>query len=296
MRPHPMAFWFDACSTRARCCAYEYAPSSSSRAPSGVLVVFLHGIGEHASRYLTLFHALTAAGHRVMTYDCVGHGASEGLPGYISSFDDVVGDAAGFCARARASRGARAVVLVGQSFGGLIAATVCANDREGVIDGLVLTAASIDVRWTAVLRAQAAMGRALAACAPKARLVPAVRLEDMSDDAATVESYASDPWVQIGPVRCKTAYEILRGFRALRERYGDVRCRLLAMHGAEDACADKDASARLVREASSRVKEYVELPGMHHLILQEPGSAAVIRRVVDFASSFASDAERRSKL
>jgi len=293
------AFTFTGSSSRASLCAYDFPPSLTS-SPSSVCVVFAHGLGEHATRYVATFDALRARGHHVLTYDCLGHGASEGELGLITNFFDVVGDFLGFCANAKARTRAKALAVVGQSFGGLVAASACANDRQSLIDGLVLCAASIDVKWNVLLRAQAVIGRALAACAPRARWVPAVRLEDMTDDRATLESYASDPWVQIGNVRCKTAYEILRGFRALRGRYCDVRCKLLALHGAEDACADKDAAARLVREASSVEKAYVEFPGMHHLILQEPGSANVIARVVDFVSSLASPAEApadsRSKL
>jgi len=284
------ASWRVGSGTKRLLCAYEYRP----RVAPTALVVFLHGIGEHATRYDALFRALLDAGARVMTYDCVGHGASEGLPGYLDAFEAVVEDARGFCAWARGARdGDEAVILCGQSFGGLVAATVAANDAtsgEGLIDGLVLTAASVDVKWNAILRAQAAMGALLARGAPRARLVPAVRLEDMSTDPATLEAYATDPYVQLGPVRCKTAYEILRGFRMLRQRYGDVTCPLLALHGAEDACADKTASERLVHEASSPNKQYIELPGMHHLILQEPGSAAVLRRVVRFVADVASGA------
>lgn len=284
------ASWHRGHGTNRLLCAYEYSPERKPRA----VVVFLHGIGEHATRYSNLFKRLTSAGLRVVTYDCVGHGASEGLPGYFEQFEDVVEDARGFCEMTRARRAGREpLVLCGQSFGGLVAATVAANDARAnarLIDGLVLTAASIDVKWNAVLRAQAAMGALLARGAPRARLVPAVRLEDMSNDAATLESYATDPYVQLGPVRCRTAYEILRGFKALRARYGELRCPLLALHGAEDACADKTASERLVCEASSAVKQYVELPGMHHLILQEPGSGTVLNRIVEFVDGVAGTA------
>lgn len=286
------ASWRQGTGTKRLLCAYEYRP----RPPARALVVFLHGIGEHATRYEKLFQKLLDAGVRVMTYDCVGHGASEGLSGYLDAFEDVVEDARGFCERAREGRdGDEPLILCGQSFGGLVAATVAANDAisgEGSIDGLILTAASIDVKWNAILRAQAAMGALLARGAPKARLVPAVRLEDMSNDPATLDSYATDPYVQLGPVRCKTAYEILRGFRMLRQRYRDVTCPLLALHGAEDACADKTASERLVLEASSADKQYIELPGMHHLILQEPGSAAVMNRIVRFVAGVASRESR----
>ena len=289
------AAWIVGSGTKQLLCSYDYIPEdgASSSASSRCLVVFLHGIGEHAMRYDSLFTRLTDAGCVVTTYDAVGHGASEGLPGYFEAFEDVVEDARGFCEAKRAEHATRGpLVLCGQSFGGLVAATVCVNDAQKgdkrLVDGLVLTAASIDVKWNAILRAQAAMGALLAKSAPRARLVPAVRLEDMSDDAATLDSYATDPYVQLGPVRCRTAYEILRGFRALRARYRELSCPLLVLHGSDDACADKTASRRLVLEASSMDKQYVELPGMHHLILQEPGSKDVLNRIVDFVDSRAS--------
>lgn len=293
------ASWIVGSGTKRLLCSYDYVPtedgaksrqSKSQLSSHKCLVVFLHGIGEHATRYEALFARLTDAGCVVTTYDAVGHGASEGLPGYFEAFEDVVEDARGFCEAKRAEHATRGpLVLCGQSFGGLVAATVCVNDAQKggkrLVDGLVLTAASIDVKWNAILRAQAAMGALLAKSAPRARLVPAVRLEDMSDDAATLDAYATDPYVQLGPVRCRTAYEILRGFRALRARYRELSCPLLVLHGSEDACADKTASRRLVLEASSMDKQYVELPGMHHLILQEPGSEDVLNRIVDFVDS-----------
>lgn len=284
--------WITGAGTRAHICLHVCRPSAPPRA----IVVFLHGVGEHARRYDQLFAELCARGFLVHAPDFIGHGRSDGLPGYVPSFADAVEDARGVCEEARRDAPGVPLALCGQSFGGLVAATVAANDGasgRGLIDGLVLTAASIDVRWTAVLRAQAAVGAALALAAPRARWVPAVRLEDMSDDAATVESYASDPLVQIGGVRCRTAYEILRGFRSLRARYGDVRCALLALHGGDDACADKTASERLVREASSASKEYVELPRMHHLIMHEPGSEAVRARLADFVERLAASPPAR---
>ena len=287
--------WITGAGTGAPLCSYDFQPKEEPRA----VVVFLHGVGEHARRYDGFFRLLNSKKIHVVTYDCVGHGASDGLPGYIHSFDDVVKDARGVLRRTRERFGGGVpVVLCGQSFGGLVAATVAAMEGaegDGALDGLVLTAASVDVHWTPVLRAQAAVGAALAAAAPKARWVPAVRLEDMTSDAATLESYASDPYVQLGGVRCKTAYEILRGFRSLRNRYQSVRCPLLVLHGGDDACADKNAARRLVSEALSSTKEYVEFAGMHHLILQEPGSDAVQARVVDFIENVArSNSRRRS--
>jgi acylglycerol lipase len=47
----------------------------------------------------------------------------------------------------------------------------------------------VDVEWTPILRIQAPLGGLMAAVMPRARIVPAVRPEDMSTDAATVAAY-----------------------------------------------------------------------------------------------------------
>lgn len=98
--------------------------------------------------------------------------------------------------------------LGGHSMGGLVAtlaaAAWCGGGGGGAnqlpplpptqaarppLAGLVLSSAAVDVEWTPVLRLQAPLGGLLAAVAPRARLVPAVRPQDMSSDPATVEHY-----------------------------------------------------------------------------------------------------------
>lgn len=97
--------------------------------------------------------------------------------------------------------------LGGHSMGGLVAALAAAawqggDGRNGSslvlppppaprppLAGLVLSSAAVDVEWTPILRIQAPLGGLMAAVMPRARIVPAVRPEDMSTDAATVAAY-----------------------------------------------------------------------------------------------------------
>ena len=83
------------------------------------------------------------------------------------------------------------LIVGGQSYGGLVAAhmTVAA---AAMFDGVILVAPAIDVKWTPVLRIQAAIGALLAWLIPDAFIIPAVRKEDMSNDAATVQGTIDD--------------------------------------------------------------------------------------------------------
>lgn len=76
-------------------------------------------------------------------------------------------------------------VIGGQSMGGLVAAHAALRSQPRWA-GLVLHSAAMGVHWTPLLRAQAAVGGLLAALAPRAQLVPAVKPEDLHPDPKVV--------------------------------------------------------------------------------------------------------------
>lgn len=69
----------------------------------------------------------------------------------------------------------------GQSLGGLIAASAVRKDPARFA-GLVLFSPAIDVDMTLNMRIQSLFGLPLAALLPWVRSVPAVNIEDLSDD------------------------------------------------------------------------------------------------------------------
>lgn len=66
-------------------------------------------------------------------------------------------------------------------------------------------------------RVQAAVGGVMASLIPRARVVPAVRPEDMSQDPRVVQDYVNDPLNLVGNVRAKTGNTLLRAFRSLNK-------------------------------------------------------------------------------
>jgi pimeloyl-ACP methyl ester carboxylesterase len=109
-------------------------------APAGApAVVFVHGLvmDNLSSFYYTLAGPTAGAGGHVLLYDLRGHGRSERTPERYSTRDGV----ADLCALLDALGEKRRVYLVGNSYGGLIAArmAVWAPDR---VAGLVLIESS----------------------------------------------------------------------------------------------------------------------------------------------------------
>lgn len=102
-------------------------------------VVFVHGLvtDNLSSFYYTLAGPVVSAGARGILYDLRGHGKSERTPrGYTT-----VGGAADLCALLDALDVTEPVYLVGNSYGGLVAARTAINAPERVA-GLVLVEAN----------------------------------------------------------------------------------------------------------------------------------------------------------
>lgn len=56
------------------------------------VIVLVHGIGEHSSRYYDWASRFTSLGFAVVAFDQRGHGLSSGKRGVISSYDDFMSD------------------------------------------------------------------------------------------------------------------------------------------------------------------------------------------------------------
>ncbi|GFR39898.1 hypothetical protein Agub_g403 [Astrephomene gubernaculifera] len=164
------------------------------------------------------------------------------------------------------------VFMLGHSMGGLVAALLCLR-RQQQVAGLLLHSPLVDIEWTPVLRVQAMVGGLLATLVPRARLVPAVRPEDMSQDPRVVADYVADPLNTVGPVRTRTGHELLRGVSELRRRASELVLPVYVCHGTRDATTSAAMSRRLVEGpggVSSGDKVFRSVEGGYHELLHGP--------------------------
>lgn len=225
----------------------------------------------------------------------MGHGES-GSCGpkrhqFPNGFDAVVADALQFARLVQSKypkdtseRPPVPIFVGGVSFGGLVAAHVCANAvTYGVsVAGCVLVAPCCDVEWTPALRVQASIGSFLAKVAPDFRGAAAVSPERLSSDLEAIEEYRRDPLVRVANVRFKAAVEIMKGFEALRQdlffddaHFGNTP--LLVMHGTNDAACHFPASATFVKRARCGDKTFRAIENGSHLLLHDAATATTTR-------------------
>jgi acylglycerol lipase len=213
--------------------------------------------------------------------DFVGHVTTERLPKVAAATGQKTGEKTGSPSSPPAPPLPR--VLGGHSLGGLVAAHAVlrlagdnqvATPQSTGVAGLVLHSAALDVVWTPVLRALAAVGAVLAVLVPRARIVPAVKPEAMHPDPQVVREYLEDPHVVVGNTRARTANEVLRGFKGLAGKEELFALPILAVHGASDATTSLEAVRRFCARAASAAQGLVrlrEVEGGFHELMAAPG-------------------------
>ncbi|EFJ43481.1 hypothetical protein VOLCADRAFT_45539, partial [Volvox carteri f. nagariensis] len=233
-------------------------------------LVLHHGLAEHCGRYDKVCRMMAEQGIAVHTYDAHGHGKSEPLEAGCRALVDRYTHLAHPVLHA-----ARRVpvFLLGHSMGGLVAALICLR-RQDQLAGLMMHSPALDVEWTPVLRVQAAVGSLLSLLIPRARVVPAVRPEDLSPDPVLVAEYVNDPLNTVGPVRARTANELLRGFAEVCCRAPELRLPVYVCHGTRDAITSAAASRRFAEGpggVSSVDRVFRSVEGGYHELLHGPG-------------------------
>ena len=100
---------------------------------NGKVVVFYHGIQEHAARYQHAMERFATLGYKVIAMDMRGHGLSEGKRAYYKRFEVLLADATQFLDEiVLPTMDASKVFFWGQSFGGLMAPYMVLENKAKV--------------------------------------------------------------------------------------------------------------------------------------------------------------------
>ena len=116
----------------------SWRPDKTPRA----VVVLVHGLKDHSSRYRDLGIHLAYRGVAVYAFDLRGHGYSEGVRDHIDSLDNAVTDLDALVTLVRDRQPGKPIYLLGQGFGASLAAVYAARkaDPKSPVAGLVLSA------------------------------------------------------------------------------------------------------------------------------------------------------------
>lgn len=244
------------------------------------LVLLVHGIAEHAGRYQHVAERLTAAGFAVYAPDHRTHGRSEGQPRvYITDFHQAAADLLPALDLAQREQPGLHAFLYGHSMGSFLA-TLFALEHQDRLAGFVSSGSPLLID-TVVSPLLVTAAGALAALTPRLPIVD-LQLEFISRDPAVVQAYMADPYCAPGKVKARMGYAYLQALRPVRERLGELRLPLLALHGAADRIAPPSGSQLLHDKASSPDKTLKLYPNLYHEIHNEPEQAEVLDGIADW--------------
>jgi len=237
------------------------------------VVLLVHGLGEHSSRYGHVASSLTQRGLALHTLDHYGHGKSDGHSGHVPRFSVFLDGVAALLDDVRKSSAGLPLFLLGHSMGGLITARFLLTRqdefRAAALSGPAFKSDEAPpalVLW---------LNRLLSALLPT---LPVIALDAtlVSRDPDVVKAYLGDPLVHHGKLTSRMIAEMTRAMGDTLERAGEVTLPLLTMHGDADKLTSPDGSTEFHARAGSADKTLKMYPGLFHEIFNEPERDAVL--------------------
>ena len=235
-------------------------------APEGAdtLVVFVHGLGEHAGRYDRYVAHLLPLGAHIWGYDHRGHGESDGKRGDAEGLDQLAADLVEITAALRAETGSSKVVFVGHSMGSAVLGWQLTQREapEGTV-AVVMHAPPLKVSKTPMMHVKIGAGRLLNKIVPSLLMSNELDPRHISSVPEEVQRYLDDPLVH-DRLSVRLGLGIIRGGEAILSGAARFAVPLLLVQGVEDGIASVSGSREFLAGVGSADKRMIELPGLRH--------------------------------
>jgi len=273
----------------------SWIPTKNS--PKGIVIIS-HGLHEHALRYYGIAHALTAANFAVYAIDHLGHGKSDGLPGFIPDYSILCDDFVEFSEYVKALHPSSPIFLLAHSLGTLIG--TLALPSIPFIKSVVFSATPIFPGWcsasllglkmlypVAVSSAGQYVAGILAQIDPTGPGCPIIT-EGITSIKEEQERIKRDPRTNHLQIKNRTAFQALRMTREVKEKIGKVKTPFFCIHGTDDQLALYQGSEYFVGDGKNPLKRLKLYPNLRHELFyeKEPERTDAMQQVVRYFEEF----------
>ncbi|KAL9679421.1 hypothetical protein QQ045_017281 [Rhodiola kirilowii] len=236
---------------------------------------FCHGYGDTCTFFFEgIARYIAASGYAVYAMDYPGFGLSDGLHGYIPSFDGLVDMVSENYSRIKARPELKGLprFILGQSMGGAV--TIKAHLKQpNAWDGVILVApmckiADDIVPSESVIKAMALLSKIM----PQAKLFPTKDIDELAfRDLQKRKLAVYNVLCYNDKTRLGTAMECFKATNDIERQVARVKAPLLIVHGASDKITDPDVSKFLYENSSSADKTLnLYDQGFHCILEGEP--------------------------
>jgi acylglycerol lipase len=215
------------------------------------LILLVHGIGEHSSRYEHWAALFAEKGYSVLSMDLRGHGKSEGKKGHAKSINQLLDDIDLLYDKANEIFPGYKKILYGHSMGGtLVLNHVIIRNRP--VDAIIVTSP-----WLKLINEPSpfliSVTGFLKKLLPSLLISTRLKAEQISHDPEVVRDYERDPRVH-DRISVKMFHEVYQGgYFALRNVY-KINYPFLLMHGTADSITSPKASEDYVMNTSKHIR------------------------------------------
>ncbi|HLZ94454.1 MAG TPA: lysophospholipase [Candidatus Dormibacteraeota bacterium] len=236
--------------------AYRAWPLADAK----ITLAVVHGLGEHAGRYLDFAVAMATRGIGTFAVDLRGHGQSAGQRGHVDSWTQWTEDISAFVAEVGRQTGGE-VVPLGHSFGGAaMLSTVLAGKvpdaKRFIVSSPALRAKVKVPQWKTTL------GSVTSRFVPRLALSNEVDAGTISRIPDVVTAYRTDPLVH-SKISSRLYTEWQGATLDVLGRAGEIKVPFLILAGTDDQLIDPSGSEELHRRAA-QTSELHLLQGRYH--------------------------------
>ncbi|OGW87101.1 MAG: hypothetical protein A3C35_07015 [Omnitrophica bacterium RIFCSPHIGHO2_02_FULL_46_11] len=254
---------------------FEHAAASRA-------LIIVHGFGEHSGRYLELIEAVRSLPLSIFLFDLRGHGQSEGERVYADSFRYFVDDAEKFrqFLEARYPR-IHSFILMGQSFGGLIASALVLKNSSSWVALILLSPffslpkANRFLHWFSLC---------LNMMIPKIVWNNPIQPAFLTHDSAELEHYQQDSLIQ-RRITTRLTSEMFKAGKSVFEKAGEVALPVLILASGDDHIVSLEKTKGFFERISSIDKKMQIFDGFYHELLHEKDRQKPIGILRDYLSS-----------
>lgn len=247
-----------------------------ARPEPNAILLFAHGMLEHAGRYADWGEEMARRGWTVIAVDHAGHGQSDGERIWVDRLSDLIDDFNEVADRIKGFFPETPLFLVGMSMGGgiVIQTALRRQGNPGEASGLILVAPALRAhpRLFPWLRPFAKL---IDRIAPRWRLVkPGTK--GLTRNPDVIEAFRSDPYVFHGRMTVHYGVENIRALKINRACAEKLTLPILALQGSGDLITDPAGPPEFVKKSPSTDKTIRVYPDLCHDLLHEPEKMDVI--------------------
>jgi acylglycerol lipase len=234
-------------------------------------VVIIPGFNAHSGYYSWVANRFTSLGLAVYAIDLRGRGRSEGERFFVNSFDDYVLDVDALMTLVKTTEGAKPVIMLGHSAGGVIAC-LYTLDHPSELAGLISESFAHELPAPNFVLS---VFKGLGAVAPHLHLLQ-LKNEKFSRDPKVVEEMDADPLVGQEKQPAETMAALVRADERLKKEFALITTPVLILHGTGDENARPSGSQHFFDMVGSTDKTLKLYEGGYHDLLNDTDKETVM--------------------